>query len=308
MGAHIAHASMRRTRELRVVGVGRVGMQAQLETKSFRSWLEKAKLVTDLRTDDGYLVAEVTTRFGDVGTRSRSNWVRSLLQMFSSQILSRISSRLVLTSAWSAYISAVYLYGSQLADDVWEVTRFDVPGWPFELVGGFLSILVVFRTDQAYGRFWEARQHWASCSAACKSVARLALANLPPKLALEFIALVAIFPTALRQHLRGQVNKEEMEAIFNLYCDTREAKAGADGFTSLDVIARSKNMPMTILLALSCLAAPLRNRPSARVFNYEILWEQLESLFSELTNIVSACEKLKCTPTSLPAALHLPSP
>ena len=62
------------------------------------------------------------------------------------------------------------------------------------------------------------------------------------------------------------------------------------------------------VLALSCLAAPLRNRPSARVFNYEILWEQLESLFSELTNIVSACEKLKCTPTLLPAALHLPSP
>jgi hypothetical protein len=30
--------------------------------------------------------------------------------------------------------------------------QFAVPGWPHELVGGFLSILLVFRTDQAYDR------------------------------------------------------------------------------------------------------------------------------------------------------------
>jgi len=61
---------------------------------------------------------------------------------------------------------------------------------------------------------------------------------------------------------------------------------------------------MTIILALSCLAAPLRDRASARIFNYEFLWEEIESKISTLTNIVSACEKLKCTPIPLSYSRH----
>jgi hypothetical protein len=32
-------------------------------------------------------------------------------------------------------------------------TDFEVPNWPHELVGGFLAILIVFRTNQAYERY-----------------------------------------------------------------------------------------------------------------------------------------------------------
>jgi hypothetical protein len=250
--------------------------QARMETLTLQEVLTNSELIADLRTDDGYKITEVTTRFGDVGTRSRSNWVRDLLQTFSSEILNRISQRLTLTTAWSAYIAAVILYGDVLAPEAWDVTQFRVPGWPHELVGGFLSILVVFRTDQAYGRFWEARQHWAACSADCKSMTRLALANLPPQLSQEFVALLAVFPTALKQHLRGYVNKAELAAIYHLYIPPpgageaaaagpgdAKAAAGRDGY--IDMVVTSKNMPMTVTLCLSKLAAPLRDKPSARV-------------------------------------------
>ena len=94
---------------------------------SLQDVLERANLITELRTDDGFVVTEVTTRFGDLGTRSRSNWVRALLQTFSSQVLARISQRLTITVAWSAYIAAVVLYGSELAPEAWEVAQFRVP-------------------------------------------------------------------------------------------------------------------------------------------------------------------------------------
>ncbi len=271
--------------------------QARAETLTLQEVLTKSELIADLRTDDGYKINEVTTRFGDVGTRSRSNWVRDLLQTFSSGILNRIAQRLTITTAWSAYIAAVILYGDVLAPEAWDVTQFRVPGWPHELVGGFLSILVVFRTDQAYGRFWEARQHWAACSADCKSMSRLALANLPPQLSQEFVALLAVFPTALKQHLRGYVNKAELAAIYHLYLppqpggEVPAAGPGNDGY--IDMVVTSKNMPMTVTLCLSKLAAPLRDKPSARVFNYEFLWEEMEAKISSLTRIISACEKLK---------------
>ena len=291
---------------------GAVRMQSQVETdaqppslQSLQHVLERANLITELRTDDGFVVTEVTTRFGDVGTRSRSNWVRALLQTFSSQVLARVSQRLTITVAWSAYISAIVLYGSELAPETWEVAQFRVPGWPHELVGGFLSILVVFRTDQAYGRYWEARRQWAAVSSICKSMARLALTNLPPQLALDFVALLAVFPTALKQHLRGQVNAQELRAIYQLYIPPEAEGVDRPRLQAMDVVLGSKNMPMTIVLTLSSLAAPLRDRPSARVFNYEFLWEELEQKMSSLTRVVSTCEKIKCTPLPLSYSRHV---
>ena len=121
----------------------------------------------------------------------------------------------------------------------------------------------------------------------------MALANLPPPLAYEFIALLAMFPTALKQHLRGYVDRNQLIAIYKLYQPTTvlSAHAATQGGQShdspyLEAVLDSKNMPMTITLFLSCLAAPLRDRAAARVFNYEFLWEELEDKISKLTHLV----------------------
>ena len=40
------------------------------------------------------------------------------------------------------------------------------------LLGGALSLLLVFRTNTAYGRFWEARKLWEKMSNRCRELAR----------------------------------------------------------------------------------------------------------------------------------------
>jgi predicted membrane chloride channel (bestrophin family) len=96
----------------------------------------------------------------------------------------------------------------------WWLEFFQVPGWPHELVGGFLAILLVFRTDQAYGRFWEGRTLWAQMAAELRSLTRVTVSNrdlLSPQAVDEVLAHLAAYPVALKQHLRGENNPDELQ-------------------------------------------------------------------------------------------------
>ena len=96
----------------------------------------------------------------------------------------------------------------------WWLEFFEVPGWPHELVGGFLAILLVFRTDQAYGRFWEGRTLWAQMASELRSLTRVTVSNrdlLSPQAFDEVLAHLAAYPVALKQHLRGENNPEELQ-------------------------------------------------------------------------------------------------
>jgi ion channel-forming bestrophin family protein len=109
-------------------------------------------LIEELTTDDGLLLS------GTQLLEARSNWVRDLLTTGRSVLLQRISGRLGFVGTWATILALVFLYSPQ----EWHVQdRLALPAWPHELVGGFLSILLVFRTDQAYQRFWEGRKRWA---------------------------------------------------------------------------------------------------------------------------------------------------
>lgn len=69
------------------------------------------------------------------------------------RISNRISQRLAATTAWASYVTALVITGDFVAPAVvGPYTSFQVPNWPHELVGGFLAVLVVFRTNQAYER------------------------------------------------------------------------------------------------------------------------------------------------------------
>ncbi|EKX39214.1 hypothetical protein GUITHDRAFT_76565 [Guillardia theta CCMP2712] len=252
--------------------------------------IDPSKLLNGLYTDDDVLISDLTSR-------SRANWAKDLLSVASSRVLARISQRMTITTAWAAYVTALITWGDYLAPPSWgSFTQFTVPGWPHELVGAFLSILLVFRTDQAYDRFWEGRKQWSSLNSQCRSISRLVLSNLPIGMAQEFLSLVALFPVALKQHLRGDRNERELAAVFHLF-QPKNVK-------TLEIVLESKNMPMTVVWCMSQLSAPLRKNRASRIFNYEVLWEEMEEKLSELADIVSQCEKIKCTPLPLSYSRH----
>ena len=195
------------------------------------------RLASILTTDDGLRLSGAEMR------EARSNWVRDIMSTGRSRVLTKISSRLAVSVLVASTVAAVSNWSPEGS---WWLEVFQVPGWPHELVGGFLAILLVFRTDQAYGRFWEGRTQWSTMAAEIRSLARITVANRQIKSTEymdEVLAHLSAFPVSLKQHLRGENNPLELEAIYEAF--------GMFQHDSVRRILRADNAPLIIMMALS---------------------------------------------------------
>lgn len=79
-----------------------------------------------------------------------------------------------------------------------------LPPFAHTVLGGALSFIMVFRTNTAYSRWWEARLMWGQITIACRSMgaqsAAMMSAEQRPLLFSELIA----FALALKNHLRDE--------------------------------------------------------------------------------------------------------
>jgi hypothetical protein len=108
---------------------------------------ERQKWTWDVRTDDGLALDSRDLR------QRRSDWVRDLISIGDSRISESLSERLsaaVLSCSLVDALAAVDQTASWASHGAL-TAAVAMPSWPHEAVGGFLAILLVFRTDQAYG-------------------------------------------------------------------------------------------------------------------------------------------------------------
>lgn len=188
--------------------------EGDLDVEESRALEELSSILT---TDDGLRLSGAEMR------EARSNWVRDLMSTGQSRVLTKVSSRLAVSVIIASLVAAVSNWSPK---DSWWLEFFEVPGWPHELVGGFLAILLVFRTDQAYGRFWEGRTQWSTLGAELRSLARVTVANrqIVSRESLdEVLAHLSAFPVAFKQHLRGENDPAELRAIYEAF------DVGSDG-------------------------------------------------------------------------------
>jgi hypothetical protein len=188
--------------------------ESDLDIEESRALEELSSILT---TDDGLRLSGAEMR------EARSNWVRDLMSTGQSRVLIKVSSRLAVSVIIASIVAAVSNWSPK---DSWWLEFFEVPGWPHELVGGFLAILLVFRTDQAYGRFWEGRTQWSTLAAELRSLARVTVANrqiISTESLDEVLAHLSAFPVAFKQHLRGENDPGELRAIYESF------DVGSDG-------------------------------------------------------------------------------
>jgi hypothetical protein len=109
-----------------------------------------------LYTDDGLPLLRAADRY------SSNDWLTILLTTPQSMILKRIKSHLLFSTGWSAIVSLCY--------------RFLPPGWlPIpsllhSFVGSMLGVLLAFRMQQSYERFWEGRAIWTTLIGTCQAL------------------------------------------------------------------------------------------------------------------------------------------
>ncbi|VTR99349.1 bestrophin family protein [Tuwongella immobilis] len=153
------------------------------------------------------------------------------------------------------------------------------------LIGVALGLLIVFRTNSSYDRYWEGRKQWGGIVNASRNLLRGATAYAGNAEGLT--RLVAAYPLALKQHLRGNRDLGELESLIPADLLAKVAAAG--------------NPPMVLAVEMS-------RWIHARVQRQELPVEMarhLEAMVATLLDCQGACERILRTPIPFVYAVHI---
>jgi hypothetical protein len=104
------------------------------------------------------------------------DWARNLRTLPGSLILRRIKSPLLFNIAITFCICLLHA-SVKATGRVWPTV---IP-LPHTLLSSALGLLLVFRTNAAYDRFWEARKQWGIVTTECRALASLACTYMTPQ-------------------------------------------------------------------------------------------------------------------------------
>ncbi len=148
------------------------------------------------------------------------------------------------------------------------------------LLGFVLSLLLVFRTNTAYDRWWEGRKLWGELVNNSRNLMLKINAYLPmeeKELKDNFRILISNYAFALKEHLRGGLKIEQLEE---------------HPYLALHTLKEYNHVPNRI-------AQQLYVEVENLLIKKLIIEEKIISLNEELrsfTNVAGACERIKKTP------------
>ena len=156
------------------------------------------------------------------------------------------------------------------------------------ILGFVLSLLVVFRTNTAYDRWWEGRKLWGALVNNTRNLSVKINAFLPSSCVSErrfFQTMIGNFPTALKEHLRDGIQLDQLR--------------DADGFK--DRLADREHVPNLMIQSMY--------RETKKVFDAGhlsgdeliVIDKELKSFF----DIMGACERIKNTPIPFSYSIFL---
>ncbi len=184
------------------------------------------------------------------------------------------------------FLISIFIYSLLVAYLETEILNLPKTSWVANIpvihgiLGFVLSLILVFRTNTAYDRWWEGRKLWGTLTNVSRNLA-IKLAVLLPENDTEnrtfFNQAIPLYAEALREHLKLDQTKFALdERDHPEFEHLRNDKHGPNQVAKL-IIAR--------IYALH----------KAGVINGEELLT-LNTEMTELTNICGACERIKNTP------------
>lgn len=186
------------------------------------------------------------------------------------------------------------------AVEVLKWTAIALPVEPFSIVGTGLSILLVFRNNEAYARYWEARTLWGQVIASARSFCRLSATLSRPnasqpgphkedevpleilELRREWVYRSLAFLSALRTSLRGESASDLDFEDLSRFLGEKE----------LQLLRERNNGPCTILF---CQGESLAKAWRADYFHAQHI-SLLDEHVSAMTLAYGGCEKIARTP------------
>jgi ion channel-forming bestrophin family protein len=201
----------------------------------------------------------------------RHNWWRICLTFYGS-VLPAVLGRVGLLTGFSLVLYGLYVWVHRESGTM---PAIDPLG--HTVLGTALGLLIVFRTNAAYNRFWEARTLWGAVVNNSRNLVRSATVWAGP--ADELARLVVAYAVALREGLRGN---RDLEPLLRPLLSGR----------LLERIAKVNNPPAALAKAMSAWIAA--RQAEGRLGPMEAM--RLEALVCALTDAQGGCERIAKTP------------
>ncbi|HEX8703085.1 MAG TPA: bestrophin family ion channel [Myxococcaceae bacterium] len=171
-------------------------------------------------------------------------------------------------SVYTALIAYVELNFLNLAE--WK--ELSNVGLMHSVLGFVISLLLVFRTNTAYDRWWEGRKQWGSLTNSCRNLAIKARASLAQEEWGYFQKMIPNYAFAVKNLLRESENYSELEPVLDL--------------------KPTQHVPNQIAAAIYERVMSIHRRNGLTSAQLFILSEEIKAF----TDICGACERIKNTP------------
>ena len=210
-------------------------------------------------------------------TYNPRQWFKFLLTFHKEDTFRRLLPMLIAISVYTFVVVCIEFLWLNISDDNYAKNL----SMLHNLLGFVLSLLLVFRTNSAYDRWWEGSVLWSQLINTTRNFAMKLDAILPAddKTNRHFFAQsITFFAFSLRDHLRISQDFTPMDF--------------SDHFTEWENVEKSINKPVEIT---SVLYKRLYNLQRQEKLN----GEQLLSLYPDiekLNDICGSCERIKNTP------------
>jgi ion channel-forming bestrophin family protein len=213
---------------------------------------------------------------------AQKNWFKIALQVKGS-VIPTIISQVLWCGAFGLFVSALYFYKIPVAAK-------SLAGVIPSIV---LGLLLVFRTNTAYERFWEGRKAWGSIVNNIRNLSRsiwVAIAEIDPVHLHEkeqVLKLLVAFAVATKLHLRSQPVDDRLKDFVSPL-----------QFSKLQT---ANNPPLEIAFWVSDYLQAKQEQGQISLYQMN----ELQSILSSMVDTLGACERILRTPMPLAYAIHL---
>jgi putative membrane protein len=194
------------------------------------------------------------------------NWIHFIFSLHKSDTIRILWKELIYIAILTALITfiEIHFFGSN--------PRLKNLTAVYSLLGFVISLLLVFRTNTAYDRWWEGRKLWGSVVNDSRNLATiLSTLELNETERKRFSQLLMLFSSSMKSHLRG-------EKITDL--------------NAFQEVASADNQPL--FCAKQAQSELHRLLKDERIDTVQ--WMHLNKLIANLVDSLGACERIKNTP------------
>jgi ion channel-forming bestrophin family protein len=206
------------------------------------------------------------------------SWTHHFLDI-KGTVVRQIFWRVMLVVAWSGVVVAFHFY----------VRPVGVPSTVHTLIGVALGLLLVFRTNASYERFWEGRKLWGGIVNESRNLARAAAAFLRdrPERLRPIILWTAAFGYASMNSLRGRRSLGPVASRL-----TKDEVA---------VALSAQHLPSAVARRITDLLVEART--AGQLTDYVVV--NIDGNVQLLLDYIGGCERIQKTPLPFAYVVHL---